>query len=77
MKIKSFNYLLTFFLGLMIGFVSLVSFQNYNSYRQQKLRSLVENEIKEVTNLLLDDWNFNSFFKYRKPPQNYSSCQRQ
>ena len=69
MQIKSFNFLVTFLVGLIIGCISLVSFQNYKSYRQQKFRSLVENEIKEVTNLLLDDWNLNSFLKYRKPPQ--------
>ena len=69
LRIKSFNPLKFFLFGLIIGSISIISYQNYNKYRKQKYINVVESEIKEVTRFLLNDWNNNSFLKDFPPPQ--------
>ena len=69
LKIKSFNHLKSFFLGLIIGSLSIISYQSYSDFRQQKYKNLVESEIKEVASFLLNDWNNNTFLRDFPPPQ--------
>ena len=69
LKIKSFKHLKYFFLGLIIGSLSIISYQSYSNLRQQKYKNQVESEIKEVASFLLNDWNNNTFLRDFPPPQ--------
>ena len=68
-KLKLSNYFITFLLGLIIGSFSVISFQKYNIYKQQKSRNLIESEVKEVTNILINYWDNHSDLKNFNPPQ--------
>ena len=69
LNFKSFNHLKSFFLGLIIGLLSITAYQSYSNFRQQKYKSLVESEVKEVTNILINYWDNHSDLKNFYPPQ--------
>ena len=66
------NYLLNlkiFILGLIIGCLSIISFQNFFRSKQIKRTRLMESEIRKVSKFILDDWNSNFIIKEFRPPQ--------
>ncbi len=58
-----------FILGLIIGCLSIISFQNFVRSKQVKRTKLIESEIRQVSNFILDDWGSNFILREFRPPQ--------